>query len=193
MGSEAVTWMEKNLNLTRGQAVQKGQQLLNANLIHHVCFSQPFLDGYYFYRFQQDVDTPILNSHFIWNLSRRSENILASLHHLLYDIYDQYLSSSGKEFNLQSFLVSPQYNEMNFSLGELQNLDLFSMTQNQKKGFFLNIYNLMVSISFFFFFSKTPFFKIFSLVYSHSCCKWWHKQFHHNLDSKEKFLYLFQI
>lgn len=39
--------------------------------IHHVARAQPFRDGYFFYRFQEDEDVPALNMHRIWTLPPR--------------------------------------------------------------------------------------------------------------------------
>ncbi len=56
IGSEAVSWMIEELFVqTRQEAVALGQMLLNNGAINHVANKQPFLDDYYFYRFEVSI------------------------------------------------------------------------------------------------------------------------------------------
>lgn len=54
VGSEAVDWMVSYLDVSREEAVQIGQRLINENWIHHVVDDQEFQDEYFFYRFRWD-------------------------------------------------------------------------------------------------------------------------------------------
>lgn len=54
VGSEAVDWLVSHLNISRQQAIQVGQRLIDDNWIHHVVDEQPFQDDYFFYRFRWD-------------------------------------------------------------------------------------------------------------------------------------------
>ncbi|WP_218080369.1 DEP domain-containing protein [Anthocerotibacter panamensis] len=54
VGSDAVLWFMQNFNLTREEALDLGQRLMDRRIFHHVLDSQPFQDGYFFYRFYQD-------------------------------------------------------------------------------------------------------------------------------------------
>lgn len=45
----------------RTQALDLGQTLMNAQVLHHVTHSEAFKDGYFFYRFQEDIKTKVLN------------------------------------------------------------------------------------------------------------------------------------
>ena len=54
VGSEAVTWMQEKLNISREQAVNVGQRLIKEQWIHHVVDQKDFEDGYFFYRFYWD-------------------------------------------------------------------------------------------------------------------------------------------
>ncbi|MEM9273165.1 MAG: mechanosensitive ion channel protein [Cyanobacteria bacterium P01_F01_bin.143] len=54
VGSEAVTWMVENLEISREKAVDLGQRLMDEKWIHHVVDQQLFQDGYFFYRFYWD-------------------------------------------------------------------------------------------------------------------------------------------
>lgn len=67
VGNEAVQWMVDNLAIDRPTAVSRGQRLMNAGIVQHVTQSEPFCDEYYFYRFQEDDDTNILNMKRVWD------------------------------------------------------------------------------------------------------------------------------
>eukprot|EP00171_Calliarthron_tuberculosum_P009401 IDg9401t1 len=61
VGEQAVSWMTSNLKVDRDAAVTLGQRLMEAGIISHVTQSQPFSDDYFFFRFQEDVDSYVLN------------------------------------------------------------------------------------------------------------------------------------
>lgn len=67
VGSEAVQWMVENLQIDRPSCVAMGERLMDAGIIHHVTYSEPFCDEYYFYRFQEDDESNILNMKRIWD------------------------------------------------------------------------------------------------------------------------------
>eukprot|EP00177_Eucheuma_denticulatum_P006081 GFKZ01011089.1.p1 GENE.GFKZ01011089.1~~GFKZ01011089.1.p1 ORF type:complete len:628 (-),score=83.36 GFKZ01011089.1:402-2285(-) len=69
VGSEAVQWMVDNLDLDTSAAVATGQRLMDAGVIHHVTHSEPFSNQYYFYRFQEDDESNILNMKRVWDSS----------------------------------------------------------------------------------------------------------------------------
>ncbi|MDX2273248.1 MAG: adenylate/guanylate cyclase domain-containing protein [Cyanobacteriota bacterium] len=54
VGCEAVTWLANNLQRSRQEAVEIGQDCLEAQLFAHVLGEQDFADDHYFYRFRQD-------------------------------------------------------------------------------------------------------------------------------------------
>lgn len=61
MGSEAIDWFLANgFATTRQEGIQLGQQLLDADLVHHVVDEHNFEDRELFYRFRQD-DPPHLS------------------------------------------------------------------------------------------------------------------------------------
>ncbi len=55
-GAELVKWLAENRNLSREEAIQVGQTLIDQQVIHHVLDQEAFQDGYVFYRFYQDED-----------------------------------------------------------------------------------------------------------------------------------------
>ena len=59
VGSEAVDWLTKSLNISREKAIKIGQQLVKSKIIHHVKDEHDFKDEELFYRFYQDEDKKI--------------------------------------------------------------------------------------------------------------------------------------
>ncbi|ELS00309.1 Domain found in Dishevelled, Egl-10, and Pleckstrin (DEP) [Xenococcus sp. PCC 7305] len=54
VASEAVTWMQEKLTISRKQAVSLGKRLVEEKWIHHVVDREEFQDKYLFYRFYWD-------------------------------------------------------------------------------------------------------------------------------------------
>ncbi|MGD1950888.1 MAG: hypothetical protein ACFB14_14740 [Leptolyngbyaceae cyanobacterium] len=54
VGSEAVDWLVKNLDISQQEAVCIGKRLLYRGIVHHVLDEQDFKDDYLFYRFYAD-------------------------------------------------------------------------------------------------------------------------------------------
>ncbi len=56
IGAEAVEWLMRRADLSRAEAIQLGQRLVESRIIHHVLDEHPFRDGAFFYRFYADED-----------------------------------------------------------------------------------------------------------------------------------------
>ena len=54
VGSEAVDWLVKHLNISRTKAVAIGKKLIDKKVIHHVTDEHSFEDASLFYRFYED-------------------------------------------------------------------------------------------------------------------------------------------
>lgn len=54
VGSEAVEWLMKRHRLSRGEAEDVGQSLIELGVMHHVVDEHGFVDEGYFYRFRED-------------------------------------------------------------------------------------------------------------------------------------------
>lgn len=67
VGSEAVEWIVNKFSFSRADAILVGQRLMDAGIIQHVTHSEPFSDANYFYRFQEDEKSCVLNMKRIWD------------------------------------------------------------------------------------------------------------------------------
>jgi hypothetical protein len=54
VGSETVDWLAQHENLSRAEAIELGQLMVEKQIIHHVSNDHDFEDGYLFYRFCAD-------------------------------------------------------------------------------------------------------------------------------------------
>lgn len=54
IGSEVIEWLTSNFKLSRKEALELGQILIRAKIIHHVHDEHDFKDDYLFYRFYVD-------------------------------------------------------------------------------------------------------------------------------------------
>lgn len=54
VGTEAIEWMQNLYGISKAEAINLGQQLIDAKIIHHVTDEHDFKDGELFYRFYVD-------------------------------------------------------------------------------------------------------------------------------------------
>ena len=158
VGEEAVTWLMNNAQLQtrfdswrflfikRSQAIEIGQQMLHHQLFYHVLYSEPFRDGYFFYRFQQvnicnfdfsdssyqDNKREVLNTSKVWILPPRPVIVvLRELVSIIYNTLDKFLSDSGdcllsfsdylgRQLKLKSLAKSEEFRQFEFAVSELQ-------------------------------------------------------------------------
>jgi hypothetical protein len=63
VGSEAVDWLLREVELTRAEAVGLGQRLVERGLVRHVLDEHDFRDGNFFYRFREEPTAPGITGH----------------------------------------------------------------------------------------------------------------------------------
>jgi hypothetical protein len=147
VGSEAVTWMESSLNVSREEAVQLGQRLIDAGLIHHVTYSEPFADGYFFYAFQEDEESNVLNTKLIWDPVRRPRNpviVAKELITRLAFLCEEYRQmSQPNEVDFEGLRSSEAFRSYVFAAAELQRVDLGPLSHEERLCFFCNVYNAL--------------------------------------------------
>jgi hypothetical protein len=59
LGNEAVDWLVENLKISRTEAVNLGQKLIDKKIIHHVSDEHSFKDEQIYYRFYEDENKSI--------------------------------------------------------------------------------------------------------------------------------------
>lgn len=145
VGSQAVDWLVAKKGVTREEAVDLGNQLMEKFFFHHVCDDHVFKDKYLFYRFLHDEKKQALNVH------QTSEcepipalEVAEKLRKLIIALYDEHLSPDGKSVNYAAIGQSEGFRRYVLMTTRLQRADVTSLNREEKIAFFVNIYNAMV-------------------------------------------------
>eukprot|EP01080_Neovahlkampfia_damariscottae_P005926 gene5926-9756_t len=147
VGSDFVDWLMKNYkNLkTREEALEYGIYLMDNHAFVHVCGSEPFRDGEFFYRLHEHENEDVLNQHRIFTeITRPATEVAKSIKKLLLKLKGQFMSENGKLVDYTKLRDSDLFKEFKNEITELQRVDIVIMDKNEKKAFFLNLYNSMV-------------------------------------------------
>jgi serine/threonine protein kinase len=154
VGSEMVTWLSQNFQLSREEAVQLGEKMLVSDVFHHVCRDHSFKDDYLFYRFSADEpdDSRVLNLRRLWpeTLAAReplvvSQTLLLSLLALLK--IHQILVPAGAvgEVDLAGLRQDEAFVAFRIATAELQAVQLEEL-QSSSAGiaFLVNLFHILV-------------------------------------------------
>lgn len=140
VGQEAVRWMREKEGMSWEEAMATGKRLLEKHFFNHVCLEHGFEDKYLFYRF---IDT---HYHKAFNMASLSFNeplsapeVAEKLRKLILAIYDEFLSDDGKSVDYAGIGRSPLYRRYVAMSQELQRVDLFQLTREEKLALFINL------------------------------------------------------
>lgn len=100
-GSELVDWLMEHMEFeNRSDAVEFGQALLDQGMFHHVCNEHPLRDGYFFYRFQEDEPSNVLNMKRIFHgVSRPANEVAEDLRDQMMNMKALYMNDDGTGVN----------------------------------------------------------------------------------------------
>lgn len=149
-GEEIVEWMVRNLDevKTSEQAVELGREMQLLGLINHKTYSNLFGRDKEKYRtlwLEEGPKSAGLNTSCYWTLPSRPAAVVAEeLRTKIASLYDLALSDDGSSVDYGLLRDSAEFQEFVEATEELQNVDLFGMSVNEKKAFFINIYNALV-------------------------------------------------
>eukprot|EP00850_Spirogloea_muscicola_P020059 SM000206S06268 [mRNA] locus=s206:123095:126021:+ [translate_table: standard] len=173
-GADAVAWFRKELPDVESDAdaVQMGRDLQDAQLLHHVTFSQSFQDeASVLFRLHAEEPglSQALNARRVWvkptrpasevdgaSIARQAvspEYILClflclqvaeTLRQKVSELYEEALSEDGRTVRYNALKSSQAYGQYVAATEELQRVDLFSLTRMEKMAFFINVYNSLV-------------------------------------------------
>mmetsp|Transcript_29555 Transcript_29555/g.32898 ORF Transcript_29555/g.32898 Transcript_29555/m.32898 type:complete len:449 (+) Transcript_29555:543-1889(+) len=147
IGKEAVDWLVKNVTTvhSRQEAVEFGTGLMQYQLVHHVCRSQPFRDGHFFYRFQADCKGTVLNMKTVWTKQARSaEEVAEDLRKQIADLFAAHVDDTGRGVDYAAISTSDKFDDYRRAASELQTVNLQSLRPHAKKALFVNLYNALV-------------------------------------------------
>eukprot|EP00850_Spirogloea_muscicola_P020657 SM000222S06998 [mRNA] locus=s222:112182:114999:- [translate_table: standard] len=140
-GADAVAWFRKELPDVESdaEAVQMGRDLQDAQLLHHVTFSQSFQDEASLL-FRLHADEPGLSQ----ALNARRVWVAETLRQKVSELYEEALSEDGRTVRYNALKSSQAYGQYVAATEELQRVDLFTLTRMETMAFFINVYNSLV-------------------------------------------------
>ncbi|KAI7731570.1 hypothetical protein M8C21_025223, partial [Ambrosia artemisiifolia] len=147
LGSEAVDFLSEDQLLEREVAIEFARKLAKELFFRHNLIENTFEDGNHLYRFL-DQDPVISQCQNIPRgiIQRKRQNLVKLSHRLrflLYAILDAYASEDGKHVAYRSFHGSEEFARYLRIAEELQRLDLYKTSKEERLAFFINLYNLM--------------------------------------------------
>jgi len=145
IGHAAVDWICKDQGVNRQRAQEIGNALMDKFYFRHVVNDHKFKDKYLFYRFVNHESSNALN---ILDLHPKepkpASEISQQLRKAILRIYDEFLSDDGKAVDYVGLVQSETFSQYETIAAELQRVDLQTLSENDRKAFFLNIYNTLV-------------------------------------------------
>ena len=66
------------------------------------------------------------------------------LRQLTLQLYDEHLTADGKALNYEALRKDPMFKSYANATAELQKVDIASLDRQERKAFFINIYNAVV-------------------------------------------------
>jgi len=162
IASEAVKWMEKNLGFTKEQAIFFGQLMATRELTHHtIARGLKFTDSPDFWRFQIHEEGPLNWKHiWVWDIESKPCIIAARLYKNILQLCSSTLKKNpntiiDKTFGEFTMLTTnyaqifnelinrPEFDDFEYSVAELQKIDLLSLDGLEKLSFWINVYNTL--------------------------------------------------
>jgi len=150
LGEDITDWMLRNLEeaSTEEQAINLGREMQRLSLLNHKTYSSLFGKDKEVYRLlmlEAGPKIPGLNVKSYWTLPPRHAAVVAEeLRNKIMALYELALSEDGTSVNYSLLKNSEKFMEYAEATEELQNVDLYAMTPDEKKAFFINIYNALV-------------------------------------------------
>uniref|UniRef100_A0A6B2L6Z3 DEP domain-containing protein n=1 Tax=Arcella intermedia TaxID=1963864 RepID=A0A6B2L6Z3_9EUKA len=158
VASEAVKWIQNNLSFTKEQAIFFCQLLTTREFIHH-CQNRSlkFADNAEFWRFQYHEEGALNWKHvWVWDIEsppckiveRLSENLLNLCKNAMekdskMDPKDDFTVITSPAQVFSSLVLTPEFENFEYSVAELQKVQLNGLDSKEKLAFWLNTYNLL--------------------------------------------------
>ncbi|XP_028771917.1 uncharacterized protein LOC114729125 [Neltuma alba] len=148
LGSEAVDFLSEDQYLERQEAVEFAQNLASKFFFHHVLDENLFEDGNHLYRFLDDDPIVASQCHNIPGgittvKPKPIIEIASRLRFLSHAIFEAYVSEDGHHVNYRSLHGSEEFARYLRIIEELQRVEMWDMSREEKLAFFINLYNMM--------------------------------------------------
>ncbi|CAL0319369.1 unnamed protein product [Lupinus luteus] len=148
LASEAVDFLSEDQYLERQEAVEFAQKLASKFFFHHALDENIFEDGNHLYRFLDDDPIVASQCHNIRRgiLTVKPKPIVeiaSRLRFLSYAMFEAYVSEDGRHVDYTSVHGSEEFARYLRIVEELQRVEIWDLSREEKLAFFINLYNMM--------------------------------------------------
>ncbi|CAK8566304.1 unnamed protein product [Lathyrus sativus] len=148
LGSDALDFLSEDQYLEKPEAVEFAQKLASKLFFRHVLDENLFEDGNHVYRFLNDDPTVVAQCH---NISRGIitfkpkpiSEIASRLRVLASAMFEAYAFEDGCRVDYTSLHGSEEFARYLRIVEELQRVEIFDLSREEKLAFFINLYNMM--------------------------------------------------
>ncbi|XP_027364859.1 uncharacterized protein LOC113871958 [Abrus precatorius] len=148
LGSEAVDFLSEDQYLERQEAVEFARKLANKLFFRHVLDDNLFEDGNHLYRFLDDDPIVVSQCHniprgIITAKPKPLSEIASRLRFLSRAMFEAYVSEDGRHVDYASMHGSEEFARYLRIVEELQRVEIWDLSREEKLAFFINLYNMM--------------------------------------------------
>lgn len=147
-GSEMVDVLTRHFKCDRTKAVDIGKQLSRKHFIHHVFGENEFEDGNHFYRFleHESYIKKCYNFRVSTNDAAPKPAVFVGqrLNKIMSAILEAYASDDRRHIDYAAISKSEEFRRYVNLASDLQRVNLYELSPDEKLAFFLNLYNAMV-------------------------------------------------
>ncbi|XP_061339562.1 uncharacterized protein LOC133286190 [Gastrolobium bilobum] len=148
LGSEAVDFLSEDQYLERKEAVEFARKLSSKLFFQHALEENIFEDGSHLYRFLDDDPIVASQCHniprgIITVKPKPITEIASRLRFLSYAMFEAYASEDGRHVDYRSMHGSEEFARYLRIVEELQRVEVWELSREEKLAFFINLYNMM--------------------------------------------------
>ncbi|GAQ80261.1 hypothetical protein KFL_000500130 [Klebsormidium nitens] len=147
-GAEALDWLLHNGEEDYESALRTGTALQERHYLHHIEHAEPFTASpsklYMFVEEEAPISSALNARKPFLKPARSATQVAGELRRRILELYDEALSKDGKSVSYSQLAASPTYAAYREATEELQRVDLYSMSRQEKMAFFINVYNALV-------------------------------------------------
>ncbi|KAK2442337.1 hypothetical protein P8452_20929 [Trifolium repens] len=148
LGSDALDFLSEDQYLERQEAVEFARKLASKLFFRHVLDENLFEDGNHVYRFLDDDPIVVSQCHniprgIITVNPKPIAEIASRLRFLASAMFEAYAFEDGRRVDYTSLHGSEEFARYLRIVEELQRVEIWDMSREEKLAFFINLYNMM--------------------------------------------------
>lgn len=148
VGSDAVDFLSEDQYLERQEAVDFGRKLVSKLFFRHVLDENLFEDGNHLYRFMDNDPVVVSQCHniprgIITVMPKPIAEIASRLRFLASAMFEAYAFENGRCVDYTTMHGSEEFARYLRIAEELQRVEIWDLSREEKLAFFINLYNMM--------------------------------------------------